>query len=77
MTGRLQEQTNMKWTLTNTFDYHSPDAKYWKFDTFDEAKIAGDKLTSTTWILYIWKETKGQPFKWMKLTYSRPNRVVK
>ena len=75
MTGRLQEQTNMKWTLTNTFDYHSPDAKYWKFDTFDEAKIAGDKLTSTTGILYLWKETIGQPIKWMKFTHSTPNRV--
>ena len=74
MTGRLQEQTNMKWTLTNTFDYHSPDAKYWKFDTFDEAKIAGDKLTSTTGILYLWKETIGQPIKWMKLTNSTRNR---
>ena len=67
----------MKWTLTNTFDYHSPDVKYWKFDTFDEAKIVGDKLTSTTGILYLWKETIGQPIKWMKLTYSRPNPVVK
>ena len=67
----------MKWTLTNTFDYHSPDAKYWKFDTFDEAKIAGDRLTSTTGILYLWKETIGQPIKWMKLTYKRPNSAVK
>ena len=65
----------MKWTLTNTFDYHSPDAKYWKFDTFDEAKIAGDKLTSTTGILYLWKETIGQPIKWMKFTHSTPNRI--
>ena len=77
MTGQLQEQTNMKWTLTNTFDYHSPDAKYWKFDTFEEAKIAGDGLTSSIEELYLWKETIGQPIKWMKLTYSRPNRVVK
>ena len=73
MTGRLQEQTNMKWTLTSTFDYHSPDAKYWKFDTFDEAKIAGDRLTSTTGILYLWKETIGQPIKWMKLTHNTLN----
>ena len=65
----------MNWTLTNTFDYHSPDAKYWKFDTFDEAKIAGDKLTSTTGILYLWKETIGQPIKWMKFTHSTANRV--
>ncbi len=65
----------MNWTLTDTYEYHSPDAKYWKFDTFDEAKIAGDKLTSTTGILYLWKETIGQPIKWMKFTHSTPNRV--
>ena len=63
----------MNWTLTNTYEYHSPDAKYWKFDTFDEAKIAGDKLTSTIETLYLWMETKGQPIKWMKITHNTPN----
>ena len=73
MTGRLQEQTNMKWTLTNTFDYHSPDAKYWKFDTFEQAKITGEELSSSIQTLYLWKETIGQPIKWMKFTHSTLN----
>ncbi len=71
MTGRLQEQTNMNWTLTNTFDYHHPDAKYWKFDNFEEAKIAGDGLTFSIGTLYLWKETIGQPIKWMKFTNKK------
>ncbi len=65
----------MNWTLTDTFDYHSPVANYWKFDTFKEAKIEGDKLTSTIETLYLWKETIGQPIKWMKFTHSTPNRI--
>ena len=67
----------MNWTLTNTFDYHSPEANYWKFDTFNEAKIRGEKLTSSIGTLYLWKETIGQPIKWMKITYKKPNRIVK
>ena len=75
MTGNLQEQTNMNWTLTNTYEYHSPDAKYWKFDTFEQANITGEELTSSIETLYLWKETIGQPIKWMKFTHSTPNRV--
>ena len=75
MTGNLHEQTNMNWTLTDTYEYHSPDAKYWKFDTFEEAKIAGDGLTFSIGTLYLWKETIGQPIKWMKFTYNKPNRI--
>ena len=68
MTGRLQEQTNMNWTLTDTYEYHSPDANYWKFDNFEEAKIVGEELTTNIQTLYLWKETIGQPIKWMKFT---------
>ena len=75
MTGRLQEQTNMNWTLTDTYEYHSPDAHYWKFDTFEQAKITGEELTSSIQTLYLWKETIGQPIKWMKFTHNRPNRI--
>ena len=67
----------MNWTLTDTYEYHSPDANYWKFDTFKEAKIEGDKLTSTIQTLYLWKETIGQPIKWMKLTNSTKNGQLK
>ena len=65
----------MNWTLTNTYEYHSPDAKYWKFDTFEQAKITGEELTSSIETLYLWKETIGQPIKWMKITHNTPNRV--
>ena len=75
MTGRLQEQTNMKWTLTDTFDYHSPVANYWKFDNFEDAMITGKKLTTNIEMLYLWKETIGQPIKWMKITHNTPNRA--
>ena len=75
MTGNLQEQTNMNWTLTDTFDYHHPDAKYWRFDNFEEAMIAGNKLTTNIEMLYLWKETIGQPIKWMKITHNTPNRA--
>ena len=51
----------MNWTLTDTFDYYSPDANYWKFDSFNEARITGEDLTSSIETLYLWKETKGQP----------------
>ena len=73
MTGRLQEQTNMNWTLTDTYEYHSPDANYWKFDNFEEAKIIGEELTTNIQTLYLWKETIGQPIKWMKFTHSTLN----
>jgi len=73
MTGRLQEQTNMNWTLTDTYEYHSPDANYWKFDNFEEAKIVGEELTTNIQTLYLWKETIGQPIKWMKFTHSTLN----
>ena len=75
MTGNLHEQTNMNWTLTDTYEYHSPDAKYWKFDTFEQAKITGEELTSSIETLYLWKETIGQPIKWMKITHNTPNCV--
>ena len=63
----------MNWTLTDTYKYHSPDANYWKFATFNEAKIVGEDLTSSIETLYLWKETIGQPIKWMKFTHSTPN----
>ena len=67
----------MNWTLTDTFNYHSPDTNYWKFDTFNEAKIKGEKLTSSIGTLYLWKETIGQPIKGMKITYKKPHCIVK
>ena len=63
----------MNWTLTDTYEYHSPDANYWKFDNFEEAKITGEDLTSSIETLYLWKETIGQPIKWMKFTHNTLN----
>ena len=63
----------MKWTLTDTYEYHSPDANYWKFDNFEEAKIVGEELTTNIQTLYLWKETIGQPIKWMKFTHNTLN----
>ena len=63
----------MNWTLTDTYEYHSPDANYWKFDNFEEAKIVGEELTTNIQTLYLWKETIGQPIKWMKFTHSTLN----
>ena len=40
----------------------------WTFDEFDVALDTAHKLTSSVGNLYLWKETKGQPIKWMKVT---------
>ena len=61
----------MNWTLTDTYEYHSPDSHYCKFDTFNEAKIVGEELTTNIQTLYLWKETIGQPIKWMKFTNKK------
>ena len=36
--------------------------------TITEAEETAHKLSQTMGNLYIWKETKGQPIKWMKVT---------
>ena len=38
------------------------------FDDFDKALETARGLTYSMGNIYLWKETKGQPIKWMKVT---------
>ena len=56
----------MRWFITDTFKF--VDNPKWIFDDFDITLETAHKLSQTMGNLYIWKETKGQPIKWMKVT---------
>jgi len=56
----------MRWFITDTFKFvNNPK---WIFDDFDITLEKAHKLSQTRGNVYIWKETKGQPIKWMKVT---------
>ena len=56
----------MRWFITDTFKFvNNPK---WIFDAFDVTLEKAHKLSQTRGNMYIWKETKGQPIKWMKVT---------
>ena len=56
----------MRWFITDTFKFvNNPK---WIFDDFDITLEKAHKLTSSVGNLYLWKETKGDPIKWMKVT---------
>ena len=56
----------MRWFITETFKF--VDNPKWIFDDFDITLEKAHKLSQTRGNMYIWKETKGQPIKWMKVT---------
>ena len=55
----------MKWTITHTWDYDP--LHQWHCDTFTEAVHLGQALTNSVGNVYIWKETSGNPIKWMEV----------
>ena len=56
----------MRWFITETFEFS--EYPKWTFNNFDVALDTAHKLTHSVGNLYLWKETKGQPIKWMKVT---------
>ena len=56
----------MRWFITETFEFS--EYPKWTFNNFDVALDTAHKLTHSMCNMYIWKETKGQPIKWMKVT---------
>ena len=56
----------MRWFLTTSFEF--TEYPKWTFDEFDVALDTAHKLTHSVGNLYLWKETKGKPIKWMKVT---------
>ena len=56
----------MRWFITDTFKF--VDNPKCIFDDFDVTLESSHKLSKTRGNVYIWKETKGQPIKWMKVT---------
>ena len=56
-----------KWALTTTFNFDNNEARL--FESFDDAKAE-----AITWSncesgasIYLWKLTKGNPIKWLKV----------
>ena len=56
----------MRWFLTTTFEFK--EYPKWIFDDFDKSLETARGLTYSMGNIYLWKETKGQPIKWMKVT---------
>ena len=52
--------------LTTSFEF--TEYPKWTFDEFDVALDTAHKLTQSVGNVYLWRETKGKPIKWMKVT---------
>ncbi len=61
---------DLNWYITKSFTFdcftNNPYA-CWCFSSFDEAIETAEVLVYSVGNVYIWKETQGNPIKWMEV----------